>query len=351
MHPLNSFVSLPTVSTLYKTQYLDAAAASSATPRQTNTPSQHLNDTICHITYDITKLEVDCIVNAANQSLLGGGGVDGAIHRAAGPNLHRECRSLGGCPTGDAKITDGYQLPCRKVIHAVGPVYSMEKIRGGVERAEALLGGCYRRSLELATQSRMKSIAFSSLSTGVYGYPSIDAANVALRTVREFLESSASSSILEKVVFCTFEEKDVRAYKTLLPVYFPPTEANLSTSQLDSRKRDESNAQGSHSPEAIAASLPNAPTSDPITKEETLPGPKRAKLSPDNSTIVAKEDDDKSEDDWEKVEQPKTGGRASRNGNERLDDEPVEVANAPTAADVRSVSSVADLESSQEKLK
>lgn len=155
---------------------------------------------------DITTLDVDAIVNAANSSLLGGGGVDGAIHRAAGPQLLAECRTLGGCETGSAKITQGYRLKAKAVIHAVGPVW-----RGGGSDEEALLASCYRTALDLAAEHRLRSIAYPAISTGVYRFPSDRAARIAVGTVAS--ELTANPRAIERVIFCCFSTDSAEYYK------------------------------------------------------------------------------------------------------------------------------------------
>ncbi|MCD6565672.1 MAG: O-acetyl-ADP-ribose deacetylase [Bacteroidales bacterium] len=166
-----------------------------------------MKDKIEIIQGDITKLQVDAIVNAANKSLLGGGGVDGAIHQAAGPGLVEECRKLNGCETGNAKITQGYNLYAGFVIHAVGPVW-----QGGKKEEENLLSSCYKRSLEIAIEKHLNSIAFPNISTGIYGFPKEKAAGIAISTVTSFLNQHPK---IKKVIFVVFDEENYKIYQNL----------------------------------------------------------------------------------------------------------------------------------------
>jgi O-acetyl-ADP-ribose deacetylase (regulator of RNase III) len=178
-----------------------------AGPRKLNCHSAHAMK-LEAIQADITTLEVDAIVNAANTTLLGGGGVDGAIHRAAGPELLEECRRLGGCLTGEAKITGAYRLPARHVIHTVGPVW-----RDGTRGEPELLASCYRRCLQIAAEHGLRLIAFPAISTGVYRFPLEKAARIAVETVRETLEALGADL---EVVFCCFSAKDLAVYRKVL---------------------------------------------------------------------------------------------------------------------------------------
>ncbi|CAD0100305.1 unnamed protein product [Aureobasidium mustum] len=305
MASIKTLKEIPTLTSLYKLKHLTPAAST------VSGASSAYNDKICVIRTDITKLEVDAIVNAANESLLGGGGVDGAIHRAAGEELLRECETLDGCDTGDAKITDGYELPCKKVIHTVGPVYWRTKKHG---KHTSLLQSCYRRSLDLAAENDCKSIAFSALSTGVYGYPSNEAAATAIGEVKKWLDTDEKADKLDRIIFCNFMEKDEDAYYEWLPKYFPPTQDGEKHSKSIEAKENGQEEEGtsedkmvdkikseleveaedqSKQTEAVDASkseetgqmaeLPDVPTTEP--GEHGLPEAKKLKTDHDDQKL------------------------------------------------------------------
>lgn len=197
---------IPSITALYRTGKTLSQAV--------KVPNAVFNEKIAIITHDITKLKVDAIVNAANTSLLGGGGVDGAIHAAAGRGLLNECKSLNGCAVGGAKVTDAYALPCKKVIHTVGPQYSQSQSSTGIQSEQ--LRSCYRNCLELAVANDLRSIAFSAISTGIYGYPKVEAAEIAIGEVRRFLDSGEGDT-LEKIIFCNFSQPDYDIYLKEIP--------------------------------------------------------------------------------------------------------------------------------------
>jgi len=213
-----AFIQLKDIKTIaqsYKCGALKAVAPTRCLWR----PDPDLLERVSLYQGDITKIEVDSIVNAANRSLLGGGGVDGAIHHAAGPRLLEECRGLNGCVTGQSKITRGYDLPALHVIHTVGPIYDRQE---RVERA-AQLASAYRTSLAVAVENSIRHVAFPSISTGVYSYPVPDATRIALHEVRTFLESEYGNE-LERVIFVVWSDRDKDIYESLIPEYFPPGE-------------------------------------------------------------------------------------------------------------------------------
>ncbi|BGP46140.1 hypothetical protein JCM10450v2_001980 [Rhodotorula kratochvilovae] len=187
-----------------------------------------LNEKVVLWRGDITKLEVDCIVNAANKALLGGGGVDGAIHSAAGPGLLAECRTLNGAETGETKLTGGHRLPVKHIAHTVGPVYS----RGRREECEEKLRSCYKTTLDLCVENNIRTVAFSGISTGIYGYPLDAAAQVACDEIHKFFEGNGGDKI-DKVIFCVFRQIDVNSYLDNIPIYFPPSPEKDSKAAAD----------------------------------------------------------------------------------------------------------------------
>ncbi|OCH84726.1 A1pp-domain-containing protein [Obba rivulosa] len=219
-----SLSKIPTLRELYRTSVLRAADPA----KLRHPPRGSLLERISLFQGDITKLEVDAIVNAANRSLLGGGGVDGAIHAAAGPKLLEECRALNGCETGNSKITKGYNLPARHIIHTVGPVYAKQN----AELKAQQLTSCYKTSLQLAVENSLKHIAFPSISTGIYGYPIKDATHIALNTVREYMDTPDGEQ-LERVIFVVWSDADKLVYEELLPLYFPPEDGEGSQEEWE----------------------------------------------------------------------------------------------------------------------
>ncbi|KAH9838333.1 A1pp-domain-containing protein [Rhodofomes roseus] len=204
---------IPTLRELYKASALGAI-------EQRYQPQDAYLDRVSLYQGDITKLDVDAIVNAANHSLLDNA-VDGAIHAAAGFGLLDECRTLNGCETGNSKITKGYDLPAKHVIHTVGPIYSRSD--SDTEETAQQLQSCYKTSLQIAVKNSLRHVAFPSVSTGIYGYPIVDATHIALDTVRQFLDSE-SGKILERVIFVVWSDKDKGVYEDLIPQYFPASE-------------------------------------------------------------------------------------------------------------------------------
>ncbi|KAK1759199.1 hypothetical protein QBC47DRAFT_371268 [Echria macrotheca] len=216
---------VPSIAQLYREGTLKAAPdgtnppATQIGPKERPEPSDELNNVVALFMGDITTLGVGAAVNAANKRLRGGGGVDGAFHRAAGPELLKECEKHSGCPTGDVVMTLSFDMPCSKIIHTVGPVYhSYPK-----DEAERLLASCYTKSLQLAAKTGLRSIAFPALSTGIFGYPNRDGAAVALSATRQFLTGEGKGT-MDKVIFTVFLDKgkDEKAYKELIPLFFPP---------------------------------------------------------------------------------------------------------------------------------
>lgn len=219
---------IPTLSDMYAEGKLDAT--SSAKQEVDFKPSSAINDKVSLWQGDITKLQVDGVQNAANKALRGGGGIDGAIHRAAGPELLKACRALKGCMTGATKVTPGFDLPAKWVLHTVGPVYDDDE----VEWSEECLQSCYETTLEHAIDNKVRTLALCGVSTGVYGYPLEDATHIALRTTREMLD--ANEAEFDRIIFCNFSGRDTQMYSQLAPLYFPPAPSSEASEEAPAKK-------------------------------------------------------------------------------------------------------------------
>ncbi|KAE8221580.1 hypothetical protein CF319_g5079 [Tilletia indica] len=218
--------SIQSVAQRLKAGTLTPPSPSTSSSTTTATPTFPVADRIYLHKGDITKVATAAIVNAANSSLMGGGGVDGAIHRAAGRELLEECGRLVGCQTGDAKLTAGYRLPAKAVIHTVGPIYNANRH----QECEMALKSCYRRSLELAIENKLDTIAFPSISTGVYGYPKDQATRTAVQAVGQFLTETDTAQAIKGVVFVSFSDNDLKIYEGVLPefIVMPATASSAS---------------------------------------------------------------------------------------------------------------------------
>jgi len=221
MHPQHVMVRVPHWEVCTKTTRRDSVTVAAEARKAGKTlprGSAEINRCVALYRGDITVLEGDAVVNAANSSLLGGGGIDGAIHRAAGPELVEECRTLHGCPTGEAKITGGYRLPAKHVIHTVGPI----------GENEPALRSCYENVLRIVKERRLRTVAICGISTGIYGYPVEKAARVALGTVRAWLEKPENRRGVQRILFVTFTPRETEVYNSLMPLYFPPSTLPLT---------------------------------------------------------------------------------------------------------------------------
>eukprot|EP01112_Ceratiomyxa_fruticulosa_P007144 TRINITY_DN1845_c0_g1_i3.p1 TRINITY_DN1845_c0_g1~~TRINITY_DN1845_c0_g1_i3.p1 ORF type:complete len:354 (-),score=78.96 TRINITY_DN1845_c0_g1_i3:99-1160(-) len=260
-------------------------------------PNKQFNKKLSLWQGDITRLEIDAIVNAANRGCLGGGGVDGAIHGAAGDGLYNECRTLGGCPTGFAKITRGYDLPSKYVIHTVGPIISMSPSK----KDEALLASAYKSCLDIVKEFEIKTVAFCGVSTGVYNYPRESAARTALTTIRNWLEQPENFDSIDKIIICTFTSSDQYSYIDTMPLFFPlPIETPETSVELNS---------SSSSSSETSLSFPEVPTHVPSENDNQgvfFTEENKANESVNNNSEVSGENN--------KVSDDKNGGENVREG-------------------------------------